>query len=98
MKSIRSHLVDAQFRGAAKAVLDGPDDAEKVMTVALKLEHSVHHVLQDLGACYAPILGDMTHENDRGTRLFCKRTNSPVHSLICDTLPGVESISSEYTV
>ena len=62
-QSALSHLVDAQFAGASKTVLDAAQDAVQVVLVALKLQHRVHDMFQHLGSCQRPLLVDVADEN-----------------------------------
>ena len=65
-----AHFVDAELGGAAEAVLDAAQDAIHVLPVALKLQHRVHDVLQNLRPGQAPFLIDMPDHEDRRARLL----------------------------
>ena len=71
-QAVLTHLVDAQFGGAAEAVLDAAQDAIQVVLVALELEDGVHNVFQHLGARDAAFLVDVADEDDRRMRFLGK--------------------------
>src|SRR4029450_13737692 len=56
------HLEDAQLVRRAEAVLDGTQDAMRVVAIALELEHAVDQVLEDARAGDGAVLGDVTDE------------------------------------
>ena len=65
MQAVSAHLEDADFLGGAKAVLDGAQDPIGVVSIALKREHDIHHVLQHFGTGDGAFLGDVANEHDR---------------------------------
>ena len=64
-EAVLPHLVDAQFGGAAKAVLDAAQDAVEVVLVALELQHRIDDVLQHLGSCQAALFVDVANQDNR---------------------------------
>jgi diguanylate cyclase (GGDEF)-like protein len=60
----------ADFVGAAEAVLDAADDAVAVEAVAFEIDDGVDDVLDDLGAGERAGLGDMADEDDGGAAGF----------------------------
>ena len=64
-QSATPHLVDSQFRCVAEAVLDGAQDAEHILTVALELKHGVDDMLQHFRAGNRAVLGDMADQKHR---------------------------------
>ena len=64
-KAMVSHFKDADFIGGAKAVLGGPQEPIRAVGVPFKIQHAVHHVFQDLGACDIAVLVDVAHHEYR---------------------------------
>ncbi len=55
------HLEDADFVGAAEAILVRAEDAEGVPALALEVQHRVHHVLQHPRPGDGALFGDVAH-------------------------------------
>ena len=66
------HLKDADLIGGAEAVLCRPQDAEAGAALALKIEHTVHHMLEHLRPRDAALLVDMSHYEDREILFLAK--------------------------
>ena len=62
-KPLLPHLVDADLRGGSEAVFDAAQDTVEVVLVALKLEHRIDDVLQDLRSGEGPLLVDVADED-----------------------------------
>ena len=67
-QAVTGHLVNAQFRRRAKTVFGRTEHAIGMVAVPLKLQHHVHHVLEDLGSGQRPLLGDVAHHEQWGAR------------------------------
>ena len=72
MQPSAGHLENPDLVRGAEAVLDGTQDAKGMTPVALEVEHSIHHVLDHLGAGNLTVLGDMTDEHEGGAGLLGK--------------------------
>jgi hypothetical protein len=61
-QSVVPHLVNAQFTGASKAILDASEYSVEVVLVAFELEDNIHDVFQNLWACQCSFLVDVPNE------------------------------------
>ena len=59
------HRVQGEFGNGAEPVLAGAQSAQVVARLALERHHHIHQVLEQLGACDHPVLGDMADQNHR---------------------------------
>ena len=59
------HREETDLVRGAEAVLDGPDDAEPAIRLALEVQHRVHHVLQNPGTRDRAVLGDVPDQQHR---------------------------------
>ena len=62
------HLEQAELVGRAEAVLDGPQQAQGVVALALERQHGVDDVLEHAGPGERAVLGDVADEHDRRRR------------------------------
>ena len=61
-----------QLVGGAKTILYSPQQSIYVVSIALKLQYSVYHVLEHLWTGQRAFFGDMTNQKNRGLRDFGK--------------------------
>ncbi len=59
------HLEQPEFVRRAEAVLDRAEQAERMVAIALELEHRVDDVFEDARAGEVAVLGDVADEHDR---------------------------------
>jgi hypothetical protein len=64
------HGEHANFVHRTEAVLDGADEAEVAVRVALEVQHRVHHVLQHARAGQRTFFGHVAHQHHRHARGF----------------------------
>ena len=60
-----AHLEDADLVRGAEAVLHGAQDPEIAGVLAFEIQHRVDHVLENARTGERPVLGDVSHEEDR---------------------------------
>jgi len=70
------HLEYGYFGRGSETVLDAAQNAVRVACVSLELQDNVDDVLQDLGACYSAVLGDVAYEDDRNAAFLRKAKQS----------------------
>ena len=71
-QTIATHLVDTQFGRTSETILDAAQDTVHIVLVALKLQHTVHDMLQYLRSRDATLLVDMSDEDSRNVALLGK--------------------------
>ena len=64
-QSLGLHLKQPQFMGCTKAVFDGPEQPMTREAIPFEGEHRIHEVLEHLRAGQHPLLGDVTHQQQR---------------------------------
>ena len=69
-KSCAGHIEHSQLIGGAIAVFGCPQNAVRQHLVALKVEHRIHDMFHDLGACNCAVLVHMTHDKHGNLLLF----------------------------
>ena len=88
------HLEQAELVGGAEAVLDGPQQAQGVVAVALEGEHGVDHVLEHPGPGEPAVLGDVADEHHGAAAAPWPRARGgAAHSRTWATEPGAEPSS-----
>ena len=65
LTSVYGHLVDSQLRSTSESVFDASQDAVHVMLVALKQNHRIYDVLQNLWSGKCSLLINMSYQNNR---------------------------------
>ena len=70
-----AHFKHAQLVDRTEAVLYGTQKPVLVLAVAFKVEHRVHHVLQNARPRKAAFLGHVAHDEYRGARFLGKAHN-----------------------
>ena len=65
-----AHLEDADLARRAEAVLHGAHDAERVVAVALEVQHRVDHVLEHARPGDRTVLGDVTDDERRDAEVL----------------------------
>jgi hypothetical protein len=88
LHALLAHLEDADFVGAAEAVLDRAQQAEGVKAFPLQLQHGVHHVLEHARAGDGPSLVTWP---TRKTGTFCalaSRSSAAAQSRTWLTVPA----------
>ena len=93
------HLEQAELVGGAEAVLDRPQQAQRVVAVALEGEHGVDDVLEHPGPGEAALLGDVADEHDGDAAVLGRAARGgAAHSRTWTTEPGAEPSSGSKTV
>ena len=65
-----AHLEDSELVRGAEAVLDGAQQAEEAVAVALELQHGVDHVLEHPRSGDGAVFGDVPDQEHGGAALF----------------------------
>ena len=63
-QAIARHLEHADFVGRTKPVLNRPEYAELLRTLALEREHCIDHMLDDAWSCELAVFGHMSDQDD----------------------------------
>ena len=83
------HGKNANFIDGAKAIFDGPNEAEAAVRVAFKIQDRVDHVLQHAGASQCAFFGDMADQHNGGASGFgCAREMRGTFPDLCDRAWG----------
>src|SRR5215208_6031716 len=69
-QALIGHGKDAQLIDRAKAILNRAQHSVTATSIALKIEHSIDHVLQYAWAGQCALLGDMTNQENGGFSLL----------------------------
>ena len=67
-QALLSHLEHADLVGRAEAVLDGAQEAVRVVLLPFEVQHGVHEVLEDARPGDGAVLGHVAHEERRRCR------------------------------
>ena len=69
-KAAAGHIEHTDFVGGAIAVFDRAQYAVRQGLVALKVQHRIHDMLHDFGACDGAILVDVAHDEGGNFQRF----------------------------
>ena len=69
-QSLAGHIKHADLIGGAVTVLHGAQHAVRQGLVALKVQHRIHDMLHDFGACDGAILVDVAHDEGGNFQRF----------------------------
>ena len=81
-KAVVAHFKHADLIGRAVAVFCRAQAAERAGGLPLKVEHTVHHMLEDFGACERPFLVDVADDEDG--HVFVLRVLHQAHRTFLD--------------
>ena len=70
MQASFRHLKNAQLICGAKAIFNRPQQAQVGHSVALKIKHGIHHMLQNPWAGQVAVLSNMPHQHHGNAALL----------------------------
>lgn len=97
-KAVIGHGEDAEFVDSPEAVLEGSNETEVGVLVALEVKHRVDDVLENAGARQRAVLRDVPDEDERRAHGLGHAVSLAAHSRTCETEPGALSSALEKMV